>query len=183
MIKKIISLINLIIDDENFSACIIDNYISSIIKKDICSKLNLYKHVPMYYDTLDSRTRGRHIYLKRNNTSIIVKINKDLSFTSIAKYYKADKNLAIHYFEAVCQTIAHEYRHVWQKTNKKYLYKDYIDASLDYEGYYNQDSEKDARNWAFLFWKENSERLLNTIFNLLNNLYIDLLEDDDDSWE
>ena len=45
-------------------------------------------------------------------------------------------------------TIAHEYRHVYQKQFDPYILDSYIDGSVNYDGYYNHPSEIDARDYG-----------------------------------
>lgn len=176
MINRIIELINVIIDDMDFSPFIIDDNIASIVASKACDMLAAVK-VPLYYEELSSKTMGRCRIVGGMN---IIQINKCASPSSIAELYKSDKDSAIYFFNLICDTILHEYRHVYQVKVGMFDPHKYKKATKNYSAYYNQDCEIDAREWASKIWKENGAQLLGAIFSFLEDLYLDLLED---GWE
>lgn len=172
MINKIINLINTIIDDMDFSPYIIDNKISNIVASKACTMLDV--KVPLYYEELSNKTMGRCRIVGKMN---IVQINECASPSNIAELYKSDKDSAIFFFNKMCDTILHEYRHAYQIKKGMFDTCQYKKASKDYNAYYNQACEVDAREWASKIWKENGAQLLGAIFSFLEDLYLDLLED------
>ena len=175
MIKEIMNLINVLIDEMDFSPYIIDDKISSIIASKARTMLNV--QAPVYFEELGKSTLGRHSYCLTNNGVLsVVQVNECLSPSNIAELYKKDENSAIFFFKRVFETVLHEYRHVFQRKTKMYSLE-YIKSSEDYDNYRNQACEVDAREWASKIWKENSTQLLGAVFNFLEDLYFDLLED------
>lgn len=175
MINKIMNLINIIIDDMDFSPYIIDDYISNIVASKARTILDV--KVPLYYEELSNKTMGRCRIIGKMN---IVQINECASPSNIAVLYKSDKDSAIFFFEKICDTILHEYRHAYQIKTGMFDTCQYKKASKDYNAYYNQACEVDARKWASKTWKENGTQLLSTVFSFLEDLYLDLLKD---GWE
>lgn len=178
MIKKIMNLINTIIDDMDFSPYIIDERIASIVASKACTMLNV--KAPVYFEELGKTTLGRHSYYPTNNGALsVVQINECLSPSNIAELCKKDESSAIFFFGRIFEAVLHEYRHVFQRKTNMYSLE-YIKSSEDYDSYRNQACEVDAREWASKIWKENGAQLLGAIFNFLEDLYLDLLED---GWE
>lgn len=178
MIKKIMNLINLIIDDMDFSPYIIDDCISNIVASKACTMLDV--QAPVYFEELGESTLGRHSYcLTNNGTLSVVQINECLSPSNVAELYKKDESSAVFFFGRIFEAVLHEYRHVFQRKIGMYSLE-YIKSSEDYDNYRNQACEVDAREWASKIWKENSTQLLGAVFNFLEDLYLDLLED---GWE
>lgn len=175
MLKEIMNLINVLIDEMDFSPYIIDDKISDIVASKARTILDV--KVPLYYEELSNKTMGRCRIIGKMN---IVQINECAAPSNIAALYKSDKDSAIFFFEKICNTILHEYRHVYQIKIGMFDTCKYKKASKDYSAYYNQACEVDAREWASKIWKENSAQLLGAVFNFLEDLYLDLLED---GWE
>lgn len=178
MINEIMNLINVIIDDMDFSPYIIDDKISNIVASKARTMLDV--EAPVYFEELSETTLGRHSYCLTNSGALsVVQINECLSPSNVAELYKKDKNSATFFFERIFESVLHEYRHVFQRKTKMYSLE-YIKSSEDYDNYRNQACEVDAREWASKIWKENSTQLLGAVFNFLEDLYLDLLED---GWE
>ena len=178
MLKEIMNLINVIIDEMGFSPYIIDDNISDIVASKARTILNV--EAPVYFEELGKTTLGRHSYcLTNSGTLSVVQINECLSPSNIAELYKKDEGSATFFFERVFEAVLHEYRHVFQRKIGMYSLK-YIKSSEDYDSYRNQACEIDAREWASKIWKENSAQLLGAVFNFLEDLYLDLLEN---GWE
>lgn len=177
IMKEIMNLINIIIDNMDFSPFIIDDHISNIVASKARTILNV--NAPVYYEEFNKSTLlGRHSYYPTQNGALsVVQINECLSPSNIAYVFDKDKNTAIFYFERMCTSILHEYRHVYQRKNNMYSTEEYIDSDENYNGYRNQDCELDACEWASKEWKENGAQLLGAIFNFLKDLYLDLLKD------
>ena len=172
MMKKTMKLINVLIDEMDFSPYIIDDKISDIVASKARTMLDV--KVPLYYEELSSKTMGRCRIIGKMN---IVQINECASPSNIAVLYKSDKDSAIFFFNKVCDTILHEYRHAYQVKTGMFDTCQYIKANKDYDAYRNQACEVDAREWASKIWEENGAQLLSAIFNFLEDLYFDLLED------
>ncbi len=178
MLKEIMNLINIIIDEMDFSPYIIDDKISNIVASKARTMLDV--EAPVYFEELSKTTLGRHSYcLTSNGTLSVVQINECLSPSNIAELYKKDEGSAVFFFERIFEAVLHEYRHVFQRKIGMYS-KEYIKSSEDYDSYRNQACEIDAREWASKIWKENGTQLLGAVFNFLEDLYLDLLED---GWE
>lgn len=175
MLKEIMNLINVLIDEMDFSPYIIDDKISDIVASKARTILDV--KVPLYYEELSNKTMGRCRIIGKIN---IVQINECASPSNIAYLFKNDEDSAIFFFEKICNTILHEYRHVYQIKIGMFDTCKYKKASKDYGAYYNQACEVDAREWASKIWKESSAQLLGAVFNFLEDLYLDLLED---GWE
>lgn len=175
IIKESISLINTLIDDMDFSPYIIDERVSNIVASKARTMLNV--EAPVYFEELGKSTLGRHSYcLTSNGTLSVVQINECLSPSNVAELYKKDENSATFFFERIFESVLHEYRHVFQRKIGMYSLE-YIKSSEDYDSYRNQACEVDAREWASKIWEENGAQLLSAIFNFLEDLYFDLLED------
>ena len=175
MINKIMNLINFIIDDMDFSPYIIDDKISNIVASKARTMLDV--EAPVYFEELGATTLGRHSYcLTKNGALSVVQINECLSPSNVAELYKKDENSATFFLERIFESVLHEYRHVFQRKIGMYSLE-YIKSSEDYDSYRNQACEIDAREWASKIWKENGTQLLSAIFNFLEDLYFDLLED------
>lgn len=174
-IINIIKIVNIIIDDMDFSPYIIDEKIADIIASKACDILAV--KAPLYYEELSNKTMGRCRILGGMN---VIQINECASPSNIAELYKSDKDSAVFFFEKMCDTILHEYRHAYQTKTGMFDTCEYKKATKDYNEYYNQGCEVDAREWASKIWKENGAQLLGAIFNFLEDLYLDLLED---GWE
>lgn len=178
MLKEIMNLINIIIDEMDFSPYIIDDKISNIVASKARTMLDV--EAPVYFEELSKTTLGRHSYcLISNGTLSVVQINECLSPSNIAELYKKNEGSAVFFFERIFEAVLHEYRHVFQRKIGMYSLE-YIKSSEDYDSYRNQACEIDAREWASKIWKENGTQLLGAVFNFLEDLYLDLLED---GWE
>lgn len=172
MMKETMGLINVLIDEMDFSPYIIDDKVSDIVASKACTMLDV--NVPLYFEELSNKTMGRCRIIGKMN---IVQINECAAPSNIAALYKNDEDSAIFFFEKICNTILHEYRHVYQIKAGTFDACKYKKASKGYSAYYNQACEVDAREWASKIWEENGAQLLSAIFNFLEDLYFDLLED------
>jgi len=174
-IKETMKLINTLIDEMDFSPYIIDDRVSDIVASKARTMLDV--QAPVYFEELGKSTLGRHSYYPTNKGALsVVQINECLSPSNVAELYKKDENSAIFFFERVFEAVLHEYRHVFQRKIGMYSLE-YIKSSEDYDNYRNQACEVDAREWASKIWKENGAQLLSAVFNFLEDLYFDLLED------
>lgn len=175
MMKETMSLINVLIDEMDFSPYIIDDKVSDIVASKARTMLDV--QAPVYFEELGESTLGRHSYCLTNNGALsVVQINECLSPSNVAELYKKDENSAIFFFGRIFEAVLHEYRHVFQRKTKMYSLE-YIKSSEDYDNYRNQACEIDAREWASKIWEENGAQLLSAIFDFLEDLYFDLLED------
>ena len=175
IVKETIKMINILIDEMDFSPYIIDDCVSNIVASKARTMLNV--QAPVYFEELGKSTLGRHSYcLTKNGTLSVVQINECLSPSNVAELYKKDEGSATFFFERIFEAVLHEYRHVFQRKTKMYSLE-YVKSSEDYDNYRNQACEVDAREWASKIWEENGAQLLGAIFNFLEDLYFDLLED------
>ena len=136
------------------------NAVYNIVEKD----LDLKEYYNWGLDsTLDDSTRGEF-------TGYSIKINRLNAPAAhlIRALYEDDKeneryeyNMAL----TVLSTMAHEMRHAWQRENNVYDLNDYISSDENYDDYYNQDSEVDARNYQNKFF---TRELYNALVEAIN---------------
>lgn len=170
--ERILEITNTIIDDIGYSPYIVDDCITNIISSKACDILGV--KAPLYFEELGDKTMGRCSFIDK---MCIVQINECASPSNIAELYKSDKDSAIFFFNKMCDTILHEYRHAYQVFMDAYDPDEYIKPNKDYELYHNQKCEIDAREWASETLDKIGAQLLGAIFSFLEDLYLDLLED------
>lgn len=175
-IKEIMNLINVIIDNMNFSPYIIDDCISNIVASKARTMLDV--EAPVYFEEFNKNTLlGRHSYYPTDKGALsVVQINECLSPSNIAYVFDKDEDTAIFYFKKMCVSILHEYRHVYQRKIGMYFAEEYVNSDENYDGYRNQACEVDACKWASKTWEKDSVQLLDAVFYFLKDLYLDLLK-------
>ena len=101
------------------------------------SKLTLGHDIDLIIKVLPSGAEGEYL-IGRN----LITLNIDF-----VKKAFAEKN-CISLLNNLLDTCLHECRHAWQFETKKFNFNNYISSSTDFDAYYNQAIEVDARRFA-----------------------------------
>ena len=101
------------------------------------SKLTLGHDIDLMIKVLPSGAEGEYL-IGRN----LITLNIDF-----VKKAFAEKN-CISLLNNLLDTCLHECRHAWQFETKKFNFNNYISSSTDFDAYYNQAIEVDARRFA-----------------------------------
>lgn len=161
--KQLINLINKIWEaightddnmEETIDMCIID------LLKEFCTKeLGLKYNYRIDIDELPKGIMGRYV-----NAWHEVQINTMHSF------YTQAALKGNHMFLQDCiNTVLHEFRHAWQYEGHMEIPKTYISGTNNFEEYFQQPIEVDARAWASKYervaYKYIIDNLLETLLN------------------
>ena len=101
------------------------------------AKLTLGHDIDLMLKVLPSGAEGEYLIGKGTivlNTNFIKKAFKERNCISL--------------LNNLLDTCLHECRHAWQYENKEFDFSAYISASVNFNAYYNQAIEKDAREYA-----------------------------------
>ena len=112
-------------------------YVAALPFIEYSAKLTLGHDIDLMIKVLPSGAEGEYLIGK----GIII-----LNINFIKKAF-AEKN-CISLLNNMIDTCLHECRHAWQFENKKFDFNAYISASKDFDAYYNQAIEVDAREYA-----------------------------------
>lgn len=112
-------------------------YVAALPFIEYASSISLGHDIDLMVKVLPSGAEGEYLIGKG-----IVTLNIDF----IKKAF-AEKN-CISLLNNLLDTCLHECRHAWQFENKKFSFDNYISANADFDAYYNQAIEVDARTYA-----------------------------------
>lgn len=168
--KQLINIINKIWEavkdtndnmEETIDMCIID------LLKEFCAKeLGLKYNYRINIDELPTGVMGRYA-----NAWHEIQINTMHSF------YTQAALRGNHMFLQDCiNTVLHEFRHAWQYEGHMEIPEVYVSGTNDFEKYWNQPIEIDARAWASKYEKEAYRyialNLLDALINYDENNYV-----------
>ena len=112
-------------------------YVAALPFIEYCSKLTLGHDIDLMLKVLPSGAEGEYLIGKN-----IVVLNTDY----IKKAF-AEKN-CISLLNNLLDTCLHECRHAWQFETGEFNFDRYISSCVDFDAYYNQSIEVDAREYA-----------------------------------
>ena len=112
-------------------------YVAALPFIEYTADLTLGHDIDLMVKVLPSGAEGEYLIGK----SIII-----LNINFIKKAF-AEKN-CISLLNNMIDTCLHECRHAWQFEQKKFNFNNYISSSTDFDAYYNQAIEVDAREYA-----------------------------------
>ena len=112
-------------------------YVAALPFIEYSADLTLGHDIDLMLKVLPSGAEGEYL-IGRN----LITLNIDF-----VKKAFAEKN-CISLLNNLLDTCLHECRHAWQFETKAYDFNNYISASKDFDAYYNQASEGDARKFA-----------------------------------
>ena len=112
-------------------------YVAALPFIEYASSISLGHDIDLMVKVLPSGAEGEYLIGKG-----IVTLNIDF----IKKAF-AEKN-CISLLNNLLDTCLHECRHAWQYETRAYNFDNYINANADFDAYYNQAIEVDARTYA-----------------------------------
>lgn len=119
--------------DQKYAATSVIEYLGEYVKNNILPDTNGFQIVVT--DDLDKDVRGQCYYAY------------DLIAINAWYFREALEGKKYQAFLKCFDTVIHELRHVWQYL-ELWDFDDYIDPTIDMDGYYNHPTEIDARNFA-----------------------------------
>ena len=168
--KQLINIINKIwkaVKDTNDNMEeIMDITILGLLKEFCIKHLELKLRYSINIDELPTGVMGRYV-----NAWHEIQLDTKHSF-----YTQAALNGNSMFLQDCINTILHEFRHAWQYEGHMEIPKMYISGTNNFEEYWNQPIEIDARAWASKYEKEAYKyialNLLDALINYDENNYV-----------